>query len=511
MSDIDIQSVLSLRYRTSQEADRYTDQLRQQLALETKAQVARLAIGRSLSMGPIVDLSVDSKGLDIPAQSLFSPDNIGAWIGLLVTHSLLGGSTISSLEGLRNAIRLHWHRGALELWRDFSDCEQNYDKFIETLVERRSGMPERAVSKEESVLAETSKPSEAEDQSSALAKALIELGFQVQIKDVRHGPRLTRYRVFLMNLADSGKIDKSLPQLALALNLGDKLPAKANADEARTVFIDLPRPRSSWTNIPFEKVLDWAAKSQRDLSKLLIYVGATVTGDDVVIDLVSAPHLFVGGTTGSGKSVCLHSLIASLLLKHSPETLELALIDPKRVEFARYAKLPSLYRGSIATEASQAREMLQELVVEMDTRYASFERMGVASIADARKQGLQLPFIVTVIEEMSALVHSDKAIQPLIERLAEKARAAGIHLVLATQRPDADSFSGLLRSNIPTRIALFVQKGSESKIILDETGAENLLGHGDLLLKLPGEPVRRAHGVFLKPEQVVASLGKRAS
>jgi S-DNA-T family DNA segregation ATPase FtsK/SpoIIIE len=154
--------------------------------------------------------------------------------------------------------------------------------------------------------------------------------------------------------------------------------------------------------------------------------------------------------------------------------------------------------------------MLQELVVEMDARYASFERIAVSNIADARKLGQQLPFIVAVVEEMSALVHGDKNIQPLIERLAEKSRAAGIHLVLATQRPDSDTFSGLLRSNIPARIALSVQKGSESKIILDETGAENLLGQGDMLLKLPGEPLRRAHGVFLKPEQVVAALKGKA-
>ena len=510
MSDIDIQAVLSLRYRTSQEADRYTDQLRQQLALETKAQVARLAIGRSLNMGPLPDTSVDSKGLDIPAQSLFSPENIGAWVGLLVTHSLLrGGAAIDSLEALRNTIRLHWHRGALELWRDFNECEQNYDKFLATLVERRSQMPETATTHDDSVVPEPGKPDAAQDQSAALAKALSEMGIQVQIKDARHGPRLTRYRVLLMNLAESGKIDRGLPQLALALNLGDKLPAKANANEARTVFIDLPRPRESWIGVSFDKIKDWAAKAPRDTSKLLVYAGVTVTGEDVVIDLVPAPHLFVGGTTGSGKSVCLHSLIASLLLKHTPETLQLALIDPKRVEFARYSKLPNLYRGSIATETPQAREMLQELVVEMDARYASFERIGVSNIADARKQGQQLPFIVSVVEEMSALVHGDKNIQPLIERLAEKSRAAGIHLVLATQRPDSDTFSGLLRSNIPARIALSVQKGSESKIILDETGAENLLGQGDMLVKLPGEPLRRAHGVFLKPEQVVDATRQR--
>jgi S-DNA-T family DNA segregation ATPase FtsK/SpoIIIE len=430
---------------------------------------------------------------------------------LLVTHSLLrGGPAIDSLEALRNTIRLHWHRGALELWRDFNECEQNYDKFLETLVERRSQMPETATPQDDGVVTEPGKPGAAQDQSAALAKALGELGIQVQIKDARHGPRLTRYRVVLMNLADSSKIDRGLSQLALALNLGQKLPAKSNGDVARTVFIDLPRPRESWTTVQFDKLKDWAARSVRDTTKLLVYAGVSVTGEDVVMDLATAPHLFVGGTTNSGKSVCLHSLIASMLLKHSPDTLQLALIDPKRVEFSRYAKLPNLYRGGIATETPQAREMLQELVVEMDARYASFERIGVANIADARKQGQQLYFIVAVIEEMSALVHGDKNIQPLIERLAEKARAAGIHLVLATQRPDAETFTGLLRSNIPARIALSVQKGTESKIILDEIGAENLLGAGDMLLKLPGEPLRRAHGVFLKPEQVVAATAKKS-
>lgn len=512
MSDLDIQQVLSLRYRTSQEADRHTDQLRQQLGLETKAQVARLALGRSLAMGKLPESSVDSKGLDIPAQSLFAPENIGAWIGLMVTHSLVsGGPVIDSLEGLRGAIRSHWHRGAVELWRDFVECEQNYDKFIETLISRRSEMPEFAdPTGEKNDDNAAVRPDSPVDQSAALVKALEELGIRVQIKEVIHGPRLTRYRVLLMNLADSSKVDRNLSQLALALNLGTKMPAKTNGDEARTIFIDLPRPRLTWQIVPFDRLKDWVAKAPRDVNKLLVYAGVSVTGEDIAFDLAEAPHLFVGGTTGSGKSVCLHSLMASLLLKHSTDTLQLALIDPKRVEFARYAKLPNLYRGSIATETPQAREMIQELVVEMDARYASFERLGVSNIADARLRGQPLPSIVVFIEEMSALVHGDKNIQPLIERLAEKARAAGIHLVLATQRPDADTFSGLLRSNIPARIALSVQKGTESTIILDEKGAETLLGQGDMLLKLPGEPLKRAHGVFLKPEQVMQAVARAA-
>lgn len=229
-------------------------------------------------------------------------------------------------------------------------------------------------------------------------------------------------------------------------------------------------------------------------------------------DLASAPHLLVAGTTGSGKSVCLHSLVLSLLLRHKPETLQLALIDPKQVEFAPYAKLPKfLHQRSITTEVTDARERLQVLVIEMDARYAQFQRLGVTNLAEARRKGFQAPFIVVFIEEMADLVLQDDDIEPLIVRLAQKARAAGIHLVLATQRPDSETFSGLIRSNIPARIALTVQKGTESTIILDERGAENLLGAGDMLIRLPGESPLRAHGVYVRFEhviQIVASLGR---
>lgn len=298
-----------------------------------------------------------------------------------------------------------------------------------------------------------------------------------------------------------------MPQLGLAMNLGNSLPTLSNGDEARTVFIDLPRPKSTWKDIGVDRLREWAHKSSRDPSQLLVYAGVSVTGEDISFDLTAAPHLLVGGTTGSGKSVCLHSLLLSLLLRHQPDTLQLALIDPKQVEFAPYTKLPNLYRGEIATEVSAAREFLTDLVAEMEARYAVFNRIGVANIGEARRRGQSLPFIVTCIEEMTDLVMQDPNIEPLIARLAQKARAAGIHLVLATQRPDAETFTGLIRSNIPARIALTVQKGTESNIILDEKGAENLLGAGDMLIRLPGESLRRAHGVFIRLENVTQIAG----
>ena len=148
--------------------------------------------------------------------------------------------------------------------------------------------------------------------------------------------------------------------------MNSALPTVANGDEAKTVFIDLPRPKSTWKAVGIERLREWAHSGSRDPNQLMVYAGVSVTGEDISFDLASAPHLLVGGTTGSGKSICLHSLLLSLLLRHTPETLQLALIDPKQVEFQPYAKLPNLYRGEVGTEIPVAREMLTELAAEMD-------------------------------------------------------------------------------------------------------------------------------------------------
>lgn len=257
MSDLDLQQALSSRYKTSLEADGYTDQLRQHLALETKAQVARLAIGRSLAMGKLPDSTIDGQGRDIPASSLFTPENIGAWVGLIVTQSQVhGGSVVDSMDGLRLAIRAHWHRGALSLWSDWKASDESYDKFIETLVERRSDMPEVSSRKPMKTRedANVNGGKAPEDASTTLVKALDELGIKVQVKDAIHGPRITRYRVLLMNLSDSAKLKRSMSQLGLAMNLGEALPTVANGDEAKTVFIDLPRSKNTWKTVGVERL-----------------------------------------------------------------------------------------------------------------------------------------------------------------------------------------------------------------------------------------------------------------
>ena len=233
-----------------------------------------------------------------------------------------------------------------------------------------------------------------------------------------------------------------------------------------------------------------------------------VLGEAVRIDLAEAPHLLVGGTTGSGKSVCLHALLLSLLWRLQPHDLQLVLIDPKRVELAQYAAFPHLQGRQVLEEIGDILESLGGLVEEMERRTLLLRQHGVANLAEGRAtNNIELPYIVVVVEELADLLFQSREAEAPLVRLAQKARAVGIHLVLATQRPDAETLTGLLRSNVPARIALSVRTGSESKIILDETGAEKLLGAGDMLLRSrAGAPVQRAHGVWVGSDDIKLCL-----
>jgi S-DNA-T family DNA segregation ATPase FtsK/SpoIIIE len=214
----------------------------------------------------------------------------------------------------------------------------------------------------------------------------------------------------------------------------------------------------------------------------------------------------VAGATGSGKTVCLHGLITSLLSTLAPASLQLALIDPKGTEFNTYAKLVNLFGGMIAKSVVNAADILNRLVDEMESRNRHFAEMGVNNIDEAAKK-TPIPRIVVVVEELADLLMQSKELEGPLVRLAQKARSAGIHLILATQRPDSVTFSGLLRSNIPVRIALRVQKHTESTIILDEKGAEALLGKGDMLLKLTDHPnLVRVHGAKIGDSEIVRAI-----
>ena len=512
MSGISIQQIMNARFRTSSEADRATVTLMSGLGLSTKANVARLAIGRSLALGGLPDDGIDAKGLEIPASVLFSQVDISTWVGLIITHSIRHESArIDSLDLFRTAVRKHWHRGVQLLTDDYNAAGGNFDKFLETLIVRRAELPDDTPDIPDSRDSAATKPEKPQDASALLVRSLAEIGVTAEVKGFVHGPRVTRYKVFLSDINQLDKLRRGLERLGLALNLQKSQPTLGRGDEAKTVSVDVPRPSATWQSTTFSNWREWVKSAPADLDKLIVFPGVDVLGAPYSFDLASAPHLLVGGTTGSGKSVCLHALILSLVLRISPSALRLALIDPKQVEFSVYRSSPYLYGNGVATGIGDAREMILELVAEMEARYQTFMSAGVSNIAEARMRGMSLPYIVVFIEELADLIFQDKDIEDYIVRLAQKARAAGIHLVLATQRPDAKTFSGLIRSNVPARIALTVQKSSESNIILDETGAESLLGSGDMLVKAkPGGTAERVHGIRATRNDIESVLKERS-
>ena len=337
-----------------------------------------------------------------------------------------------------------------------------------------------------------------------LVRALGEIGISADVTDAVDGPRLTRYLVKLRDANDYNPLLRGLDKLSFVLGLGEMGVFASPTNEPMIVALDIPRTSLLWRSVPSTSLNEWINNAP-EVFKLPIFVGQDVTGKSFGFDLATAPHLLIGGTTGSGKSVCLHAIIISLLLKFSSNELKLILIDPKRVEMAPYANLPHVPDG-VLTDIVDTIGVLNRLLDEMQQRESALATVSARDIDDPRAYKLGIPRIVVIVEELADLLMQSGAIEEPLIRLAQKARATGIHLVLATQRPDANTFSGLLRSNVPSRIALTVQKGSESKIIIDESGAEKLLGRGDMLLRLLGKSTIRLHGVFLNSDDIANSL-----
>jgi DNA segregation ATPase FtsK/SpoIIIE, S-DNA-T family len=500
MSGLTISQVLGARFRASKEIDELTHRLHQDLDLVSKGRLVRLALGRSLGMGALPSESTDAdiRGQEVPSRAIFKDEDIEIWLGLLVAHAKAFKDTpIESMDSLRRGVRRHWERGVIALQSDWIEADENYEKFVHALVARRAYLGEGASLSNQSAIPQPIKAPP--DASDIVAKALREVGIDAEVRGQPiHGPRVTRYRVYLRDVNQINSLERRLRELSLLLNVQTGSPSLAKGDEARVVFLSLPRPKDTWKPVEKDAFTSWLEQSNgKDASLLPVFLGLDELGRSFEMTLADAPHLFVAGTTGSGKSVCLHSIIASLLGRQPRGAIELALIDPKQVEFSVYEKLPNLYRGEVVYDSGNAFEMLQELVVEMESRYTIIKQRGVANWQEARATGWAVPRIVVVVEELADLLLSRKETERPLTLLAQKARAAGIHLILATQRPDAKTFVGLLRSNIPSRIALTVQKSSESTIILDEVGAEDLLGAGDMLVKPNGQAMSRVHGVFL--------------
>lgn len=342
-----------------------------------------------------------------------------------------------------------------------------------------------------------------------IKSTLAEFGIEVEMEGANVGPRVTQYTMRPPAGVNLSKILARDKELALNLAV-DKIRIEAPIPGTRSVGVEIPNARSA--DVRLRSVLesgDW----KKATDPLTFAVGKDISGRAVVANLAKMPHLLVAGTTGSGKSVMTNTLITSLLYRNAPSDMKLIIVDPKQVEMAQYQDIPHLLTP-IITSTEKALSAMKWAVGEMERRYTLMAEEKVKNIADYNakmaksddpEKGGKMPYIVIVIDEMADLMMmAGKDLEMLIVRIAQKGRAAGIHLVLATQRPEVKVITGLIKANIPGRIAFAVGSQMDSRIMLDQGGAEKLLGKGDMLLlttEMMGKP-RRIQGAWASDEDI---------
>lgn len=357
-------------------------------------------------------------------------------------------------------------------------------------------------------------PEDLEARGRALMTCFNDFGVQGELAKITPGPVVTMFEVRpaagirvsrIANLAD----DLSLALKAIAVRIQAPIPG------SDTVGIEIPNATRETVN--FREIVE-CPEFRAGIGPLTMILGKNIAGFPFLADLAKMPHMLVAGATGAGKSVCLNSILVSLLYRVSPKDMRLLLVDPKRIELAVYADLPHLVHP-VVTEMDDAKNALEWAVQDMTNRYKTFERLGVRNIV-AYHQKLasfggkipeefadlgHMPYMVIVIDELADLMMTAaRDVEMSIVRLAQLARAAGIHMILATQRPSVDVVTGLIKANFPCRISFQVTSKHDSRTILDQVGAEHLLGRGDMLFKPSGGKLIRLHGPFLSDEEVQA-------
>ena len=331
-----------------------------------------------------------------------------------------------------------------------------------------------------------------------LERILMDFGVNGNIKKVSHGPVVTLNE---FEPAAGVKVSK-------IINLSDDIARNTSSESARiatipgsnTVGIELPNTLRE--NVYLSEILNNPDFKKKDI-KLPIALGKNISGRPIVGDLASMPHLLIAGTTGSGKSVCINTIILSLLYRHTPDKCKFILIDPKMLELSTYEGIPHLL-CPVITEAKKAASVLGWVVKEMESRYRLMTKEGVRNIDGYNsKHKLPMPYIVVVVDEMSDLMLvAGKEIENYIQKLSQMARAAGIHIIMATQRPSVDVITGTIKANFPTRISFQVTSKIDSRTILGEQGAEQLLGKGDMLYMSSANRIVRIHAPFVSDNEI---------
>ncbi|MBU0743967.1 MAG: DNA translocase FtsK 4TM domain-containing protein [Gammaproteobacteria bacterium] len=366
---------------------------------------------------------------------------------------------------------------------------------------------------------------ELEEMSRNVELRLYDFGIEAQVVAVHPGPVVTRFELQLAAGTKASRITALAKDLARSLSvvsvrIVEIIPGKS--------VIGLELPNADREVVRLREILS-SQQYEHTHAPLALALGKDIAGYPVIVDLAKMPHLLVAGTTGAGKSVCLNALLLSLLYKYTPKEMRLILIDPKMLELSVYADIPHLL-APVVTDMKEAANSFRWCVAEMERRYKLMATMGVRNISgynhkvreakikgaplldplwqehnmDSAQELQELPYIVVISDEYADMMMVvGKKIEELIARIAQKARAAGIHLILATQRPSVDVITGLIKANIPTRIAFQVSSKIDSRTILDQSGAEQLLGSGDMLYLPPGSGIPvRIHGSFVVDEEV---------
>lgn len=359
----------------------------------------------------------------------------------------------------------------------------------------------------------TSLKNDLKRQAEMLEETLLNFGLEAKVGDIHCGPTITSFEVHpavgvKVQRIRSLENDIALNLQAKSIRIIAPIPGKA------AVGIEVPNPRPQ--EVGFRELLENYQRSSKRCHVPLL-LGKVVNGDDVWTDLTKMPHLIIAGATGSGKSVCINTVVMSILTNARPDEIKLIMIDPKKVELTGYSKLPHML-APVITESGEACAALLWLVKEMEKRYEIFRQLGIRNIYGFNERKVKkeleksleidvpelMPYIVVIIDELADLMMvASSDIETPIARIAQMARAVGIHLILATQRPSREVITGLIKANFPTRIAFKVASRVNSQIIIDENGAESLLGNGDMLFMPPGtSTLVRAQGAFIRDADI---------
>jgi len=356
--------------------------------------------------------------------------------------------------------------------------------------------------------------------AATLEKTFDEFGLNVKVNEIDTGPVVTQFELDLEKGLRVSKVSNLQDDLAIALRVPairvvSPIPGK------NTVGVEVPNEKQVTVRLK-ELIASCSDKAQE--MRIPIFLGKDVSGRPLVVDLAKMPHLLIAGRTGTGKSVCLNTLISSILMTRSPDDVRMLMIDPKMVELSPYTKIPHLM-NPVITDMKKAEAVLAWAVDKMEERYDLLAKVGVRHLDNFNKLGKdkvlerldidpdsdeadmvpdRMPYIVIIADEMADLMMtSGKEVESHIIRLAQKSRAVGIHLVLATQKPTVDVITGLIKSNLPARISFQVASRVDSRVVLDEMGAERLLGNGDMLYLAPGTSnLTRAQGTFISDDEV---------